>query len=134
MKAHAKSYACCYKHCGNHIEVVAECKNAEEGIEMINKRHPDLVFLDIEMPGLTGFEMLRQIGKINFDVIFTTAHDHYAIKAIKFSALDYLLKPIDLEQLKEAIERAIEKRSMKHSSSRYDNFVGNLESKINSLR
>lgn len=116
-------------YCSNSIELVALCKNAEEGIEQIQKHKPELIFLDIEMPGLTGFEMLRQIGKINFDVIFTTAHDHYAIKAIKFSALDYLLKPIDLEQLKEAITKALEKRNMKYSESRYENFVGNLESK-----
>src|SRR6185503_2184278 len=67
--------------------------------------HPDIVFLDIEMPGMDGFEMLKKISGKNFHIIFTTAYDHYAIKAIKFAAFDYLLKPVDIEELKLAVER-----------------------------
>ena len=117
------------KYCGDKIEIMAICKSPEEGMEATAKFNPDLVFLDVEMPSMTGFDMLRKLGKINFDVIFTTAHDHYAIKAIKFSALDYLLKPIDLDQLQEAVTRAIEKRGTASADKRYENFIGNLEPK-----
>lgn len=117
------------KYCNDKIEIIAVCKSPEEGIEVINEHNPDLIFLDVEMPSMTGFDMLRKLGKINFEIIFTTAHDHYAIKAIKFSALDYLLKPIDLEQLQEAVMRAIEKKGINHADKRYENFIGNLETK-----
>jgi|SRR6185436_13373600 len=117
------------KYCKDKIEIIAVCKSPEEGIEAIAKHNPDLIFLDVEMPSMTGFDMLRKLGKINFEIIFTTAHDHYAIKAIKFSALDYLLKPIDLEQLQEAVTRAIEKKGIIHADRRYENFIGNLEPK-----
>jgi two-component system, LytTR family, response regulator len=117
------------KYCSDKIEIAAVCSSAEEGIAAIEKHHPDLIFLDVEMPSMTGFDMLRKLNKISFDIIFTTAHDHYAIKAIKFSALDYLLKPIDLEQLRESVNKALEKKGMNHSSQRYENFVGNLEVK-----
>src|SRR5690349_11646756 len=66
-----------------------------EVLETIESYKPDLVFMDIQMPGLTGFDVLRQLTEINFEIIFTTAYDQYAIEAIRFSALDYLLKPID---------------------------------------
>src|SRR4030081_1633148 len=72
------------------IEVVDECATPVKGIESIAEHQPDLVFLDIEMPVMNGFEMLKKIGNINFEVIFTTAYDQYAINAIRFSALDYL--------------------------------------------
>src|SRR5215470_17829085 len=74
------------------VQVVALAKDAEEGLAAIKEHQPDLIFLDIEMPVLTGFDMLKQVPEINFEIIFTTAHDEYAIRAIKFSALDYLLK------------------------------------------
>lgn len=78
--------------------------NAEEGFLLINKLKPDVVFLDIEMPKGNGFYLLEKFDKINFQVIFTTAYDRYAIKAIKYHALDYLLKPIDIDELKQAVE------------------------------
>lgn len=117
------------KYCSEKIKLAAICKSPEEGIQAIAENNPDLVFLDVEMPSMTGFDMLRKIGKMSFDVIFTTAHDHYAIKAIKFSALDYLLKPIDLEQLLDAIDKAIEKKGMSHAGKRVENFIGNLDAK-----
>jgi two-component system, LytTR family, response regulator len=117
------------KYCSGNIRLVDVCRSAEEGLKAIEKHHPDLVFLDVEMPSMTGFDMLRKIGKIPFDVIFTTAHDHYAIKAIKFSALDYLLKPIDLEMLQESVQKALEKRGQHDADKRYDNFVENLDVK-----
>ncbi len=87
------------------VEVIAEATNGREGLEVIQKHHPQLVFLDIEMPEMDGFQMLMQIPDKNFHLVFTTAYDHYAIKAIKYAAFDYLLKPIDIEELKITVER-----------------------------
>ncbi len=87
------------------VEVLAECENGKEGIGLIEKCQPQLVFLDIEMPVMDGFEMLMNIPEKNFHLVFTTAYDHYAIKAIKYAAFDYLLKPIDIDELKLTIDR-----------------------------
>jgi len=114
------------KYCAGKIELVSICKSPEEGLDAIARFNPDLIFLDVEMPSMTGFDMLKRIPKINFQVIFTTAHDHYAIKAIKFSALDYLLKPIDLEQLQEAVNKAIE-RKPERQPAQYESFVENIK-------
>jgi two-component system, LytTR family, response regulator len=93
------------------ITIVAMVDSISAAQEAITNLQPQLVFLDIEMPGGTGFELLEKISNINFDVIFTTAYDQYAIKAIKYSALDYLLKPIDPNELIEAINRFASKKS-----------------------
>ena len=87
------------------IEVMAVCNNAEKGLQQIHHYQPQLIFLDVEMPGMTGFEMLEVLTEINFDIIFTTGFDQYAIRAIKFGALDYLIKPIDKDELLEAINK-----------------------------
>jgi two-component system, LytTR family, response regulator len=87
------------------VEVVAVCNGGEKGIECIEQLHPEVVFLDIEMPRMNGFTMLQQLQFRDFDIIFTTAHDHYAITAIRYSALDYLVKPVEVEELRAAIER-----------------------------
>src|SRR6266498_3520108 len=97
------------------IEVMAACSNAEKGLQQIRQQQPQLVFLDVEMPGMTGFEMLEVLPEINFDIIFTTAFDQYAIRAIKFSALDYLIKPIDKDELRFAIEKFL-KHTQRDSS------------------
>src|SRR6185503_14816161 len=76
-----------------------------------HKYQPDLVFLDIEMPHMNGFDMLEQFDKLSFDVVFCTAYDQFAIKAFKYSALNYLLKPVDPEDLKETIRRIEEKKT-----------------------
>jgi len=91
----------------NHpdIEFMGIANNGKEGLEMIKQLQPDLVFLDIEMPDMTGFEMLNRIETINFKTIFITAHSHYAIKAFRFNALDYLVKPIVAEHLEQSIKR-----------------------------
>lgn len=86
------------------IEVIGECSNAEEAIEMIKEKQPDLIFLDIQMPGKNGFEMLEELVTVP-KVIFVTAFDEYAIKAFQVNALDYVLKPIDPERLSSAIEK-----------------------------
>ena len=88
------------------VEVVATAMNAAEGIEVIRDYRPDLVFLDIQMPVQNGFEVLKAFSRIDFEIIFVTAFDQYGIQAIKFSALDYLLKPIDIEELKKAVAKA----------------------------
>ena len=85
------------------VEVVAEASNGKEGIAAIEMHHPQIIFLDIEMPVMNGFEMLNNISDKNFHIIFTTAYDQYAIKAIKYAAFDYLLKPIDIEELKTSV-------------------------------
>src|SRR5207344_2400559 len=87
---------------------MGEAKNAEEGRRLIEQKDPGLVFLDIQMPGKDGFEFLRSISKPQFQVIFTTAHQNFAAKAFRFSAVDYLLKPIDPDELVQAIAKAKE--------------------------
>jgi two-component system LytT family response regulator len=93
------------------VKIEAMCNAASKGIEAINKYKPDLVFLDIEMPHMNGFDMLEQFDKLTFDVVFCTAYDQFAIRAFKYSALNYLLKPVDPEDLKETIRRVEERRS-----------------------
>ncbi|MBI5915916.1 MAG: response regulator transcription factor [Bacteroidetes bacterium] len=92
------------------VEVVATCQSGEEGIAAIERHQPSVVFLDIEMPYMNAFEMLQELGSIDFDIIFTTAYDQFAIKAIKVSALDYLLKPIGKEELVAAVAKLKSKK------------------------
>ena len=91
-------------HCPD-IAIAAICADALAAITAIQTHKPDIVFLDIEMPRMNAFDLLQQLGRIDFEIIFTTAYDQYAIRAIKFSALDYLLKPVDAEELKLAAEK-----------------------------
>jgi two-component system, LytTR family, response regulator len=91
------------------VSIQAICHSAEEAMAALAANQVQLVFLDIEMPHINGFQMLERIPNINFDLIFTTSYDQYAIKAIKFSALDYLLKPIDREELQVAVRKAIQR-------------------------
>jgi two-component system LytT family response regulator len=94
----------------SEIEVIEEAANVDEGIEKIELLHPDLIFLDIQMPGKNGFQLLEAIeGKVP-EVIFTTAYDEYALKAFEFNALDYLMKPVDIQRLAEAIQRVEEEQ------------------------
>lgn len=91
------------------VEVVGVAHNPEDGIKKIQELKPNLVFLDVEMPGGSGFDVLKKITDRDFDVIFSTAHNHYALKAIKYSALDYLMKPVDIDELTDAIEKVKQK-------------------------
>jgi two-component system LytT family response regulator len=91
------------------LEVRAICNSGSEALKAVSQHKPDLVFLDIEMPFMNGFEFLENLSAINFDLIFTTSYDQYAIKAIRFSALDYLLKPIDREELVQAVAKISER-------------------------
>lgn len=110
------------------IEIVGEAANAEEALKLIEEQQPELLFLDIQMPGKNGFELLSSIEGKSPEVIFTTAFDEYAIKAFEFNALDYLLKPIDTERLKETIHRIEENQAQPeastHSSERAEKVLG----------
>lgn len=113
-------------HKTTDVEVIAICHNAEEAFTKIIELAPDMVFLDVEMPGgMDGFELLKKFPVINFEIIFTTAHDHYAIRAIRISALDYLVKPIETTALQEAISRAKEKKqNSKDATQRFLEIIG----------
>ena len=111
------------------IEIIDTCSNPTDGIESIAKHQPDLIFLDIQMPKMNGFDMLKKIPFINFEVIFTTAFDQYAINAIRISALDYLLKPVDDEDLALAIEKCKERLQSKKSGKQFENLFNNLVNK-----
>ncbi len=112
-----------------HINIVGEAANVEEAKKLIETREPDLVLLDIEMPYKNGFDLLNELKNRSFDIIFTTAYDSYAVKAFKFSAIDYLLKPIDPEELAAAIEKTIQKRGSNHyqPQSQLENLLENLK-------
>ena len=94
------------------VKIVNICNNAKDALTAIRQQSPDLVFLDVEMPKMNGFEMLEQLPSVNFEIIFTTSYDQYALKAIRFSAIDYLLKPVDQEELIKAIAK-VSRRSQK---------------------
>lgn len=121
------------KYCPE-IEVLGQCASGEEGIQAIGSQDPDLVFLDISMPGMTGFEMLEQCGSSDFEVIFITAYDEYAIQAIRHSALDYLLKPVDKNELVQAIARAKGTKQTNSSSTRIAKLLELVEGKKGSER
>jgi two-component system, LytTR family, response regulator len=104
------------------VKIMACCNGGEKGIAAIKKYNPDLVFLDIEMPHKNGFDVLQETREQDYKVIFTTAYDQFAIKAFKFSAIDYLLKPIDILELQAAVDKA-----------RTRNNGGDMDSKINKL-
>lgn len=105
------------------IRVMGTATGAAEGIEVIRRVKPDLLFLDIQMPDGSGFDVLRAFSGIDFEVIFVTAYDQYGIQAIKFSALDYLLKPIDVFQLQEATAKAREKLMAKERNQNISNLL-----------
>lgn len=117
--------------CCTDVLVVRECENGDEGIIAIEDEKPDIVFLDVEMPRMNGFVMLQQLRQRNFELIFTTAYDHYAIQAIRFSALDYLVKPIELRTLQDAVEKARERRENKIPNQRIETLLYNLMNEKN---
>lgn len=105
------------------VKIIGEAASISSGIDIIQKNNADLIFLDIKMSGGTGFDILEKLPQIDFEVIFTTAYDRYALKAIKFSALDYLLKPINPDELTAAIEK-VKKRKHEHSDIYMQNVRG----------
>lgn len=102
------------------ISIVAHCSNVPEGVLAINKHNPDIVFLDIEMPEYNGFELVEFFKIVDFEIIFVTAYSQYAIRAFEVSAVDYLLKPVEIEQLQGAVEKASQKRSQVNIMQRLD--------------
>lgn len=102
------------------IEILAKCQDVEEAVLEINRTKPDLVFLDIEMPNYAGYEIVSFFKQINFEIIFITAYDQYAIKAFEISAVDYLLKPIEIDRLKDAVDRFKVKKATKFAAENYD--------------
>lgn len=98
------------KYCPQ-VTLLASCADGSEGVEAIERHRPDLVFLDIEMPGMSGFDMLKACTFTGFRVIFTTAYNEYAIQAIRHNALDYILKPVDKDELRQAVAKAEESAS-----------------------
>jgi two-component system LytT family response regulator len=121
------------KNCPD-IEVVGMAANVKEASEGIQKYQPDLVFLDITMPDGTGFDLLEKTSPIKFDIIFTTATDKYAVKAIKYSALDYLLKPIDVEELKQSVSKVIQKKQQLNTVENLTHLLQNLKQSTDSYQ
>ncbi len=112
---------------GLDVETIPEGENVQSGIKAIEKHNPDIVFLDIQMPDGTGFDVIRSIENKNFEVIFITAHEEFAIKAIKFSALDYLLKPVDAGELKAALEKALDLVEPEKSNGQFEALHSNIQ-------
>lgn len=111
---------------GFDVEVYTDGENVETGLKAIQELKPDIVFLDIQMPDGTGFDLLNQVGEKGFELIFITAFQEYAIMAIKFSALDYILKPIDAEELKTALQNALDTIDFKKEETQYEALTHNL--------
>lgn len=121
------------RHCPQ-VVVVAEAFSGEEAIARIQALDPDLVFLDIEMPGMSGFDVLRRISPVTFEIIFVTAYDQYAIQAFRYAAVDYLLKPVVSDQLKEAVGRVMDRNSLVQHDARLDTLMHNLRDGLKSPR
>lgn len=109
------------------VEVIKTFSDPVQALEWLRNRQPDVLFLDIEMPKMSGFDLLDALGEVRFDVIFTTAYDHYGIQAVKFSALDYLLKPVRNKELVEAIERHTNKSAGHTPSIQIASLLQNLK-------
>lgn len=116
------------------VTVVAGALDATDGERIILSHDPDLVFLDIQMPGKDGFELLRSLHTYTFELIFVTAFDHYGIQAVKFAAIDYLVKPINTEELKLAVQKAIYKSRQKKQNKQLENLIEVLELRKESHR
>jgi two-component system LytT family response regulator len=114
------------EYCPN-LSIVGTANSARDGISVITQEKPDLVFLDVQMPHGTGFDLLSSFTEKSFDVIFITAYNHYAIQAIKFSAVDYILKPVNISELIEAVTKVEQKRaSREYRNLDYSNLLENL--------
>lgn len=114
------------QHCPQ-VSIVDKCLNANEGVTSIIQLQPDIVFLDIQMPGKNGFDLLQSLQSYQFELIFVTAYDKYGIQAVKFSALDYLLKPINTDELKSAVNKAIYRSHEKKQNKKLENLLLVLE-------
>lgn len=112
------------------VTVLGGVNSVKQAKELIDEMHPDVVFLDVEMPHQNGFELLKLFDRINFDIVFTTAYEQYALKAIKFNALDYLLKPFSVKELQDAVQKCINRKGAQQpevGSSPLDVFLQNMK-------
>jgi two-component system, LytTR family, response regulator len=116
------------KHCPE-VAIAAHALNADEGKQIILQYQPDIIFLDIQMPGKNGFDLLQALPQHSFEIIFVTAFDQYGIQAVKFSAIDYLLKPVNTDELKIAVEKAVLKSKMKMQNLQLKNLMELLQHK-----
>jgi two-component system LytT family response regulator len=116
------------RYCKN-VEIIAEADSYRQGLQVIREHQPEVVFLDIQMPDGSGFRMLEELDEVNFEIIFTTAFDQFAIKAIKYSALDYLLKPIDPEDLVKAVKKVESKISRQQVNKNIQVLLDNIKSR-----
>lgn len=122
------------KQCSSELEVVGLASNLEDGAQIVKNTNPHLVFLDVQMPKHYGYEIAQFFDSINFEIIFATAYDNYAIKAFELSAVDYLVKPINVDRLTEAIEKAIARVSTKDKLHEYQLLEESFkERKINKI-
>ncbi len=110
------------RHCPG-VKVLASANDAIEGEDIIRRYNPELIFLDIQMPGKNGFELLKGLQNFPFSVIFVTAFDQYGIQAVKFSAIDYLLKPVNVEELKAAVNKVEEMNQRKNQNLKLENLI-----------
>jgi two-component system LytT family response regulator len=108
------------------VEIVATCSSAADAISKLEEAKPDLIFLDVRMPGGSGIDMLAELSEIDFEVIFVTAHDEYMLQALQFSAVDYLMKPVDEDRLKEAVQRVEERLKGKRNSRQGETLLHNI--------
>lgn len=111
------------------VEIISTCSSADEAMERIRELHPDLLFLDIAMPGKTGLDLLQEIGESDFEIIFVTAHNNYMVQAFQFSAVDYLLKPVEESLLTAAVKRAQKRIESKSGNKPLETFLHNIQEK-----
>jgi len=116
------------------IEIVAEAKNVEEAVSVIEEYKPDLLFLDVIMPDGTGFDVLKKTNYKSMRIIFVTAHHEHAIKAIKFSAFDYILKPVNSNEVIETVKKTLEEQSAKNTSDKMDAAISNFNSAMPDMK
>src|SRR5678815_2912698 len=114
------------------VQVMEQCRSAKQGLDAVAKHQPAMIFLDIEMPVMNGFEFLEQLKEISFAIVFTTSYDQYAIKAIRFSALDYLLKPIDPKELVAAVHK-VEAQKTPPSAEQFRMLMDQIQGKDTGL-
>lgn len=115
------------KHFSDRVDLLAQCATVEEGVATIKRLKPRLIFLDVEIGNSTGFNLLEQLDDFDFEVIFTTAHNHYAMQAIKFSALDFLLKPFGVDDMNEALNRLQDKINTHDANEQFKILFENLK-------
>ncbi len=116
------------------IEVMASFSNPDEALKYLDSNTPDCLFLDVQMPTIGGFQFLEQLKEINFAVVITTAYDEYAIKALKHEAIDYLLKPIDSDDLRESIAKIKKFSDRNINSMKFERMLSNFNSKFDKKR